>query len=1141
MSQQRTDRLRRRLDDVLRQALDRPDGEREVFLEWECADDPDLLKQARHLLRLALDDDPLFKPGGAQHGAVWKELLTSLSEDEQDAEDVRGQPSAIGDYTIEREIGRGGMGEVYLADRPDATDSSGRVAIKVMRARDLGDEATRRFEFERRILTAIDHPAIAQIYGGGTTDDGRPYFVMEYVAGLPIDVYCDRHQLSIEQRLRLFVEVARAVHHAHRCMVVHRDLKPSNILATEDCQVKLLDFGIAKLLQPSVAGDSEPMTRAGMRVMTPEFACPEQVRGELVTVSSDVYQLGVLLYILLTGRHPHQTQGHTLAEIEQMICDQTPKLPSAAVAKSATGSQPSDSKKVSAKTLADARGMRIDRLSAHLRGDLDTIAMMALRKEPSRRYASVDRLIQDIERFLNGRPVAARKDTPSYRLTKFIRRHRFGVAAGCVIFLLLAALVGFDVNRRLEEHEQTLREAQRAEQIAGFLEGLFDVAEPDLDNNKAISAKELLDRGAGQLDGDLRSQPGLNATLSALLGDIYRKLGHYEEAERLLEQAVNTRSFLLDESHPDVAEGRIALAKLYTEVGRYDEAEDLFQRALSTQRKEFGAGSLIVGKTQIDIAELQVAAGKLEEAEGNYRTGLELHRDHLNANDPEVAKALSGLSSLYWSLGRFEEAEPLLVQSLEINEASADRDDRELANALGNLGQLYTRTGELDKAEDYLVEGHTILEELLGSRHPHVGMSLRSIARLRIEQGNFTEAESLLRQAVDVLRDAYPKGHPDLGDCLNELGLFYMDEGDLSRATPLVEEAVAIGEATLGRDHPDMAAGLNSLATLYWKQGRLEEAQSAFEQALAIAEISLGPDHPNVAMLLVNLAGVHGAIGAHGTAIELCDRAVTINIGVYGEDHPEVAYSRSMLATHQRACGHYDEARKQLVLALRVQQDPSFEMPADLAATLGMLCSLNADLGNYDQAVGQCQSAVVVLEENFGADDFAAAEIRLRLAGVRALQNRHAEAVVVLRNTLAQFEQVLGAANYGLVPVLCALGRSLVAQNHLQEARDTLERGLALADAAALEEPDVVLDRVEILVQIGRVDQLQERERESLRNWQEALRLCGPLAESTCLVRGRRLNAAVLHELGRAEEARALANDLATLGHDHPDLREILR
>ncbi|MGH7507297.1 MAG: serine/threonine-protein kinase, partial [Longimicrobiales bacterium] len=524
----------RRVEPILDRVLDLPPAEREAFLDEACAGDPVLRADAEALLEADRQATGFLEAPAAS-------LL--LAAEALPASAASNVGTVIGQYRIVRELGRGGMGTVFLAERADGQFDQ-RVALKLIRGGAVSDDIVHRFLHERQILARLDHPNIAHLIDGGLTGDGQPYFAMELIDGSPITTYCDERGLVIEQRLRLFRAAAEAVACAHRNLVVHRDLKPSNVLVTVDGQVKLLDFGIAKMLEEPE--DARALTRSGLYMLTPEYAAPEQVRGGTITTATDVYMLGALLYELLSGHRAHRFDHHTPAELERVICEQDPVPPSTAViAGSARGAGPARG----TTSGADRRQTVTRRLRRRLHGDLDNIVMKALRKEPDRRYPSVDAMIDDIGRYESGRPVLARRDSFGYRSSKFIRRNRAAVAAaGFVVVSLLAGMTTTTYQARV-----AARESARAEQVKNFVLDLFELSDPDLSNGAEITARQLLERGQERVDEELAGQPELQAEMLGVLGSIDHKLGLYDDAAGRFQRALALERQVHGPRHRDVA------------------------------------------------------------------------------------------------------------------------------------------------------------------------------------------------------------------------------------------------------------------------------------------------------------------------------------------------------------------------------------------------------------------------------------------------------------------------------------------------------------------------------------------------------------------------------------------------------------
>ncbi len=550
-----TGRLRR-VNEILLATLEHEPPKRGAFLDRVCKGDEQVRCEVESLL------------------AVDPELVDRL---DCPVADLHGPPAVvvegkrIGPYRVVRELGRGGMGAVFLAARADG-EYDRQVAVKVLKRGLDTAEIVHRFRTERQILANLGHPYIAELYEGGTTEDHRLYFVMEHIEGEPIDRYCDARRGTIRQRIELFRKVCSAVQFAHQSLVVHRDLKPGNILVTADGEPKLLDFGVAKLLDPET-GEPVTATAAGLRLMTPEYASPEQVRGEPITTTSDVYSLGVMLYELLTGHRPHRLKAWQAEEVKRVICEQEPEKPSTAVSRvEEVRAEAGAIVTLTPEAVSRVRGEEPRRLRRLLSGDLDSIVLRALRKEPQYRYASVEQLSKDLRRHLEGRPVRARKGTFAYRTGKLLRRRGKELAAAAAALLL----AGVAVDRESQQRH-TACERDRAQRISGFLVELFKVSDPSEARGNSVTAREILDRSAARIEQELEKDPELRAALMTTIGEIYGNLGLYSEATQLLETALAQRQQLHGETHLEVAETLDVLVGLLYQKGELEGAEALDQ------------------------------------------------------------------------------------------------------------------------------------------------------------------------------------------------------------------------------------------------------------------------------------------------------------------------------------------------------------------------------------------------------------------------------------------------------------------------------------------------------------------------------------------------------------------------------------
>ncbi len=694
------------------EAIERTPGERGAFLDAACGAAPGLRAEVESLLSA-------YAHAGDFMDALDSERGVALLEGTSEVVPSRGR---VGPYRLLRELGRGGMGVVHLAERAEGGFAQ-RVVIKLIKRGMDSDAILRRFLRERQILAGLEHVNVARLLDGGVTDDGQPYFAMEYVDGEPLTTYCDGRELTVEQRLRLFEDACRAVQHAHGQLVVHRDLKPSNMLVTGEGRLKLLDFGIAKLLVEE--DDAPALTQAGAHVLTPNYAAPEQVRGEPVTTATDVYALGVVLYELLTGRLPHDADARGRTDVARAVCEVEPRPPSLAAA-----SQP--------------------RLAKRLRGDLDTIVMKALSKEPSRRYASAEAMAEDVRRHLAGHPVQAHRDTLAYVAAKFVRRHKVGVAAVAVVTLsLLLGLVGttWQMAVAAGERDRARTEAERAEKVKGFLVDLFKASDPVASKGEAITARELLDRGTDRIERDLAGHAALQAELFETVAVISQSLGRYDRARALGERSVDRTRQAYGPDHLQVAEALDTLGWILHSSGDYATAEDVARQALGQRRRLLPADSLELAASLELLGVLLRERAKLTEAEPLHREALAIRQRRLGPEHPRTAVSLSNLANVLYMKGDYAAAaghqrEVVRIQSKALGDRHAS-----VATSLTSLGVALLQDGDIGGAEASYRESLSIRRQLYGDEHPWVSESLHHLAVTLHVKGELRER-----------RDALPAG-----------------------------------------------------------------------------------------------------------------------------------------------------------------------------------------------------------------------------------------------------------------------------------------------------------------------------------------------------------------------------------------------
>jgi serine/threonine protein kinase/Tfp pilus assembly protein PilF len=810
-----------------------------------------------------LEPDSFLPSGGALRGRLWEQLSAEV-----DLRSALPPGSRLGSYAVVKEIGRGGMGAVYLAERADGQFQQ-TVALKVLKPGMETEEVLRRFAQERQILASLQHASIARLYDGGVTDDGRPYLVMEHVLGLPIDAFCDQRQLPVEERLELFVKVGEAVQQAHRGLVVHRDLKPTNILVTASSEVKLLDFGIAKLIDPGAGLETVSATRTTARVMTPEYASPEQVRGEAVTTASDIYQLGLLLYELLTGLRARRLRDRSLAELERAVSNTLPTSPSAAL-RAGVAVDDAGNGAWSPVTAGRLRRTSPERLRKRLRGDLDMIVLKALRQEPERRYATVERMVEDVRRHLAGLPIRARPDTLAYRTGKFVRRHGRGVAAAGVAALVIVALVSFYTFRLAAERDRARREADKAARVSELLTSLFTGADPYGDREKGEpTLRGLLDAGVERTRQELAGQPETQAELFTVLGRVYERLGLHDKARPLLEDAlaIGRRS---------AGAGRLAqslndLGVLRRNQGDWRGAAALLDEALAMRRRLFGNEHQDVAVTLVELARVYDDQGSSERAETLHREALAIRRKVLGGEHRETATSLNDLGVLLWERGDLEGAEPLLRQSHAINKKALGPEHANVASNLGNLALLLEDKGEHAAAEALFREALALDRRTLGEKHPSTVIVLNNLAHPLREQGKYAEATASLEEALRITRSTLGHEHPRVATFLANLARVHLARRRPSAAEPLLRQALRMRRRGLPESDWRVGVTKSLLGAALTGLSRYPEAERLLIEAhatLAPLEGAGGHKGREARAAAVHLAALYEAWGRpQGTAI----------------------------------------------------------------------------------------------------------------------------------------------------------------------------------------------------------------------------------------------------------------------------------
>jgi eukaryotic-like serine/threonine-protein kinase len=799
----------------------------------------------------------------------------------------------IGAYSVVREIGRGGMSRVFLARRADGEFEQD-VALKLLRPGLDTDLDRTRFRTERQILASLNHPNIARLFDGGITEVGQPYLVLEYVEGEPIDAHCDARHLSVRRRIELFLLAAEATQYAHRNLIVHRDIKTSNILVSVDGAVKLLDFGLAKLVEPAALSGDESITHTGARWMTPEYAAPEQLRHEPVTTLTDVYQLGVVLYRLLTGRLPFTAGAGGLSELAAAVLRGDPPPPS-----------------VVARETDPARARM-------LQGDLDAIVLKALRTEPSERFASVDALSDDLRRHLTGHPVLARRSSAAYRARRFVRRHRMETiaAVGISISLLAGAALSLWQARRAAAERDLAAEASReSNAVTAFVMGVFEASDPRQARGDTLTAGQLVERAAMRAEM-LRGQPAAQARMLEVTGRLYRSLGRYADARAVVTRALSIRETAGERDTPTAAMTLGQLADLHLLLGANAAAESTAREALRIQERSFGSASRAVAMTLNQMARIAIYRGDLVAAETSSRRALAASQLSLGPNDSLTADNHMALGSILRRKGRIDDAEREFRRALSIIEATAGPDNATTADAMLKIAYLLDENrGRYADADPLYRRALEIRRHQFGEGSPMVAATLLDIAGFLSRRGDRRAAVAPARQAMGIAQRAYGSEHPALADFAGSFAEVLDKAGQRGEADSVFRNAIAIDRRMRGQDHVTIAGLEMGLARLRVDRGDYAGADAVVRDAIRIYEHASGANSPNAAsaqgllgMVLTRERRYTAADSLLGYAIAKMERQV-------GREHPDVRELYGWLADLDEARGQHAEAMRHRAIA----------------------------------------------------------------------------------------------------------------------------------------------------------------------------------------------------------------------------------
>jgi tetratricopeptide (TPR) repeat protein len=881
----------RRIESLFHAASEMPEADRAAFLNQACGADADLLREVESLL------------ASSEH------TLGFLQTPVQDAaQQVAAQSSAaqrVGPYELIRLIGSGGMGDVYLAERADEQFRR-KVAIKLMRA---GLEQSHillpRFSAEREILASLDHPNIARLLDGGVTAQGVPYLVMEYVEGLPIDEYCAANNLGVDQKLQLFQRLCAAVEYAHQHFVVHRDIKPQNVLVTPDGTPKLLDFGIAKLLDPE-SGSMEA-TRKTQRMMTPEYASPEQILGKPITTASDVYGLGVLLYELLAGRRPFRVRTGSNLELSTLICEQEPDSPGAGK-------------------------------------ELDSIVLKALAKDPALRYASAAQLSEDLGAYLTGYPLLSQPRTWRYQARKWIGRHKGAAAASA---LLVLVLIGLTTAMAVVTH-RAREESLRAERESKFLVNLFKAATPEVDKGREVTARDLLDQAAKRIDQELAAVPDVHASMLATIAQAYVSLGLYKKAEDLAERCYRLRLKTSGPDRPETVDALYLLADLVRKQGEYARAEPLFRKLVAQRKKLTGEKNSDYATSLGALGECLYQENKDAEAESLLRQALSIDR----GLGPDTGDEIRNYLALVLERrGEYGEAGALLKEAVEIGARTKGVDNPDYAISLHNLASALIDQGDLKGAETRLRETLAIRRRVLGNEHPMLAYTLNNLGYVLLEQGNPSAAEPFFREALDLNTRRMDPGNPQLAPSLNNWARLQQALGNYSEAAKYYDRALSVLRgASLFNSWPASQILLN-MGVLEFDQGHYAAAETWAQQSLEMKRKLGGENSLALDGALIELAEDQLFQGDAQGAEPMIRQALELRQKKFTGKHPAVVAAQVRLGEALIAEGREFEAQPILHEAVSSARTAPFPLLKwQIAEAESALAACEAILRHTDEA-----------------------------------------------------------------------------------------------------------------------------------------------------------------------------------------------
>jgi len=921
------------VEQLFQAALGIKPAERTAFLDKECIGDPELRQAVEDLLSRDADAGSFLE----------RPLLEASTEDSLNPSEI-----FIDHYHLLQLIGEGGMGEVWLAEQKQPIRR--RVAIKLIKAGMDTREVVSRFESERQALALMDHPAIAKVFDAGTTPEGRPYFVMEYVAGMPITTYCDRRKLSTRQRLELFISVCEGVQHAHQKAIIHRDLKPSNILVTEvdgKPVPRIIDFGVAKATSQRLSARTL-YTQVGAVIGTLDYISPEQADsgGVDIDTRSDVYSLGVVLYELLSGALPFDFRKLAYDEVLRCLREQDAPTPSTKL-RTQNGN--------SALT-AKNRNADLPALVSLLQGDPDAITLKALEKDRARRYSTPLELAADIGRYLRNEPVSAHAPSAAYRARKYIRRHRLGVTlVSLLILLAVISAIAQTIQLRRIRHER-----DRADRITDFLTDMFKVPAPSEARGNTVTAREILDRSSNEIERELHQDPEVRSQLMLVMAKTYENLGLFSRAHELMERVVEDRRITLGPDHPKTLEAMSQMGWVLYREGREVEAERLTRTTIAAQSRVLGPDDPATLESKDHLVWILIRQAHYAEVEKLERELIAASSRKLGTENPRTLRFMDGLAVAYANQSRFAEAEAEYRTLLDLERRNLGADHPSTLATMVHLANMYQGQGNYEEAEKLYRETREIQQRILGPDHPDTARTMTTLANtLRFEPGRNSEAEELYRKSLEIeLRVAGPD-HPYTMAAKEGLANLLSSEHRYAEAETLLREIVIERQRILGPDHTDTLLAQYNLATVLNHENRYPEAEKLVRETLAAQTRLLDPNDPDTLASRSVLADVLLKEQKPQEAVAFARSAFDDQLRTLGPLHHDTMETLGILGTALVRSGRYEDAKKFYLDAIAtVSSDKSAVHDGDVFWLWYNLACTAAGAGRRDEAFDYLHRAI---------------------------------------------------------------------------------------------------------------------------------------------------------------------------------------